>query len=187
MDLAMWNEARDWIFEWGSWCWQATCCKYWVTVLEGESVAHRPQRTAIRGERAQMLECFSSGFEFCFYLLLTLVGISMSFRFRTLVFLFKTRAVELYQWFSTFTGLHNHLGKFLNNPDTWALCPEILIHLVWSGTKSSIFLKKSPHVTPVCGQSGERTPELDDFSGSFGSQVQQYSPAPAAFAARRKF
>lgn len=48
-------------------------------------------------------------------------------------------------------------------------------------------LKKSPHVTPLYGQSGERTPELDDFSGSFGSQVQQYSPAPAAFAGRRKF
>ena len=29
--------------------------------------------------------------------------------------------------------------EFLNNTDTWALCPEILIHLVWSGTKSSLF------------------------------------------------
>ena len=90
-------------------------------------------------ERTPVLESVSSAFESCFYLLLTLMGILMSFHFKTSVCLFKTRAVELYQWFSTFIGLHNHLGKFLNNTDTWALCPEILIHLVWSGTKSSLF------------------------------------------------
>lgn len=96
------------------------------------------------GERALVLESFRPGFEFRFYLLLTLVGISIAFHFWALVCIFKTRAVELYQWFSTFTGHCNHLGKFLNYTDAWALCPEILIHLVWSGTKSSIVLKISP-------------------------------------------
>lgn len=143
MDLAMWNEAGDWIFEWGpdadrphvaetGWlCWRR---KAWHTGSRGQPSEE---------ERTQVLESISPAFEFCFYLLLTLMGISMSFHFKTSVCLFKTRAVELYQWFSTFVGLHNHLGKFLNNTDTWALCPEILIHLVWSGTKSSVFKKIS--------------------------------------------
>lgn len=57
----------------------------------------KPGTQAAEEERTQVLESFSSAFEFCFYLLLILMGISMSFHFRTSVCLFKTRAVELYQ------------------------------------------------------------------------------------------